>query len=127
MWTPEGRIKSVHNCEVSIHSDKYFLKHTGANLVNELFSFCLVNRQAYQSVVMKLNGQASGKLRGPGETVVGCPHGRGVHRAGFYCILSPVQVDEILTLGADELRRILGKSFWSSCVRFTFADLLTLI
>ena len=23
------------------------------------------------------------------------------------------------------LRRILGKSFWSSCVRFTFADLLT--
>ncbi len=23
------------------------------------------------------------------------------------------------------LRRILGKSFWSSCVRFTFTDLLT--
>ncbi len=29
----------------NVHSDKYFLKHRGANLVNELFSFCLVNRQ----------------------------------------------------------------------------------
>ncbi len=27
-----------------MHSDKYFLKDTGAYLVNELFSFCLVNR-----------------------------------------------------------------------------------
>ncbi len=25
----------------------------------------------------------------------------------------------------NSLRRILGKSFWSSCVRFSFADLLT--
>ncbi len=29
-----------------LHSYNYFLKHTGANLVNELFSFCLVNRKA---------------------------------------------------------------------------------
>ncbi len=28
------------------HSDKYFLKHTGANLVNELFSFCLLTRNS---------------------------------------------------------------------------------
>ncbi len=28
-----------------VHSDKYFLKHTGANLANELFFFCLVDRQ----------------------------------------------------------------------------------
>ena len=26
----------------SLHSEKFCLKHTGANLVNELFSFCLV-------------------------------------------------------------------------------------
>ncbi len=30
-----------------------------------------------------------------------------------------------LDLSEKNLRRILGKSFWSSCVRFTFADLLT--
>ncbi len=35
-----------HYLTFNVHSDKYFLRHTGANLVNELFSFCLVDRQA---------------------------------------------------------------------------------
>ncbi len=36
----------LHENENTTHSDKYFLKHIGANLVDELFSFCLLNRQA---------------------------------------------------------------------------------
>ena len=42
---PNGVSRTLH---MNIaHSDKYFLKHTGPiNLVNELFFFCLVNRQA---------------------------------------------------------------------------------
>ncbi len=40
----------------------------------------------------------------------------------IHCIF---RVNLAVALTFMNLRRILGKSFWSSCVRFTYADLLT--